>query len=83
MEWSNGLLGRATSEEGALGRRVQRRGGEGARPSIPSLLPHPGPSTVRRRALGMGFLSALSHSWFGMIFFKYVASILPPIIRVL
>jgi len=35
--------------------------------SLPSLPPHPGPSTVRRRAPGMGFLSALGYTLSGMI----------------
>lgn len=35
--------------------------------SLPSLPPHPGPSTVRKRAPGMGFLSALSYTLSGMM----------------
>ncbi|KAF9648877.1 hypothetical protein BDM02DRAFT_3155531 [Thelephora ganbajun] len=64
---SSSLPGRAASEEG---RNEDEQGEEQDHPtqqSLPSLPPHPGPSTVRRRAPGMGFLSALSYTLSGMI----------------
>lgn len=69
MHRSSSMPGRAASEEGE-GRGEEEQEEEQDLPtqqSLPSLPPHPGPSTVRRRAPGMGFLSALGYTLSGMI----------------
>ena len=66
---SSSLPGRAAPEE-EEGENESGEGGEQDPPmqqSLPSLPPHPGPSAARRRAPGMGFLSALSYTLSGMI----------------
>lgn len=69
VQRSSSLPGRAAPEEDE-GENQEEEGEEEDHPtqqSLPSLPPHPGPSTVRRRAPGMGFLSALSYTLSGMI----------------
>ena len=69
VQRSSSLPGRTTSEEDVR-ENEDGTGEEEEHPtqqSLPSLPPHPGPSTVRRRAPGMGFLSALSYTLSGMI----------------
>ena len=69
VQRSSSLPGRATSGEGE-GEDEEGNGEEQDQPaqqSLPSLPPHPGPSTVRRRAPGMGFFSALGYTLSGMI----------------
>ena len=67
VQRSSSLPGRAASEEGenedVQGEEQESR----TQQSLPSLPPHPNPSSVRRRAPGMGFLSALSYTLSGMI----------------
>jgi len=71
VQRSSSLPGRATPVEGeGENGEGEGEGEEQDHPiqqSLPSLPPHPGPSTVRRRAPGMGFLSALSYTLSGMI----------------
>lgn len=69
VQRSSSLPGRAVPEEGE-GENDGEEGEEQDPPtqqSLPSLPPHPGPSAVRRRAPGMGFLSALGYTLSGMI----------------
>jgi len=69
VQRSSSLPHRAASEEGER----ENEGEEGeeqdhpTQQSLPSLPPHPGPSSVRRRAPGMGFLSALGYTLSGMV----------------
>jgi hypothetical protein len=69
VQRSSSLPGRAASGDDE-GENEEEQGEEQDRhtqQSLPSLPPHPGPSTVRRRAPGMGFLSALSYTLSGMM----------------
>ena len=69
VQRSSSLPGRAASVDGE-GETEEGNEEEQDHPtqqSLPSLPPHPGPSTVRRRAPGMGFLSALSYTLSGMM----------------
>jgi hypothetical protein len=69
VQRSSSLPGRAAPEEGE-GENEGEEGEEQDPPtqqSLPSLPPHPGPNTARRRAPGMGLLSALSYTLSGMI----------------
>ena len=69
VQRSSSLPGRAASGEGE-GEDEEEQGEEQDHPtqqSLPSLPPHPGPSAVRRRAPGMGFLSALGYTLSGMM----------------
>ena len=68
VQRSSSLPGRAAPEEGQ--EDDDEQGEEQDNPtqqSLPSLPPHPNPSTARRRAPGMGLLSALSYTLSGMI----------------
>jgi hypothetical protein len=68
VQRSSSLPGRAASEEGE--RRedgVDEEQDHSTQQSLPSLPPHPGPSSGRRRAPGMGLLNALSYTFSGMI----------------
>jgi len=72
VQRSSSLPGRAAPEEGEEEGEGNEEGNEEeqdhpTQQSLPSLPPHPGPSTVRRRAPGMGFLSALSYTFSGMM----------------
>ena len=72
VQRSSSLPGRAASGEGEAEGEGKEEGQEEeedhpTQQSLPSLPPHPGPSTVRRRAPGMGFLSALSYTLSGMM----------------
>ena len=70
VQRSSSLPGRAAPEEEGEGENEEEQGEEQDHPtqqSLPSLPPHPGPSTVRRRAPGMGFLSALGYTLSGMV----------------
>lgn len=71
VQRSSSLPSRAAPEEGeGENEEGEEEGEEQDHPtqqSLPSLPPHPGPSTVRRRAPGMGLLSALSYTLSGMI----------------
>jgi len=69
VQRSSSLPSRAAPEEGE-GENEEGEEEEQDHPtqqSLPSLPPHPGPSTVRRRAPGMGLLSALGYTLSGMI----------------
>ena len=70
VQRSSSLPGRASSEDGERDRDGTEEEEEQEHPtqqSLPSLPPHPGPSSSRRRAPGMGLLSALSYTFSGMI----------------
>lgn len=69
VQRSSSLPGRPTSEEGDKNDddEQEEEQDQPTQQSLPSLPPHPGPSTVRRRAPGMGFLSALGYTLSGMI----------------
>ena len=66
---SSSLPGRAApgEDEGGNEEEQEEDQDHSTQQSLPSLPPHPGPSSVRRRAPGMGFLSALSYTFSGMI----------------
>lgn len=70
VQRSSSLPGRAASGEGEVKDDEEQEEEDQDHPtqqSLPSLPPHPGPSTVRRRAPGMGFLNALSYTLSGMM----------------
>ena len=69
VQRSSSLPGRAASgeDEGENEEVNEEEQDHPTQQSLPSLPPHPGPSTVRRRAPGMGFLSALGYTLSGMI----------------
>jgi sorting nexin-4 len=66
-----GRLQRRNSDPGESPRGESERQGDPGNQQEPSmsavLPPHPGPSNIRRRAPGMGFLSALSYTLHGMM----------------
>jgi len=67
----NGRLRRRNSDPGESPRPETERPDESGRQQESSvsvvLPPHPGPSTLKRRAPGMGFLNALSYTLHGMM----------------
>ena len=69
VQRSSSLPGRAAPEEDKEENEegTEEEQDHPTQQSLPSLPPHPGPSTFRRRAPGMGFLSALSYTLSGMI----------------
>jgi sorting nexin-41/42 len=67
MHRSTSLPGRAAPEEDENEDEQEEEQDHPTQQSLPSLPPHPNPSTVRRRAPGMGFLSALGYTLSGMI----------------
>ena len=69
VQRSSSLPGRASSEDGERDRdgTEEEEQEHPTQQSLPSLPPHPGPSSSRRRAPGMGLLSALSYTFSGMI----------------
>ena len=68
MHRSTSLPGRAAPDEGENeDDQGEEQDQHPTQQSLPSLPPHPNPSTVRRRAPGMGFLSALGYTLSGMI----------------
>jgi len=68
VQRSSSLPGRAAPEEGEEENdEGEEESDQPTQQSMPSLPPHPGPSTVRKRTPGMGLLSALSYTLSGMI----------------
>lgn len=67
VQRSSSLPGRASSEDGENEDGQDEERDHPTQQSLPSLPPHPNPSTIRRRAPGMGFLSALGYTLSGMI----------------
>jgi len=68
VQRSSSLPGRAAApDEGENEEAQDEEQDHPTQQSLPSLPPHPNPSPVRRRAPGMGFLSALSYTFSGMI----------------
>ena len=64
---SSSMSGRAAPEGGGDEDGQEEEQDHPTQQSLPSLPPHPNPSPVRRRAPGMGFLSALGYTLSGMI----------------
>lgn len=68
VQRSSSLPGRPASEEPENeDRQAEQEEDHPTQQSLPSLPPHPNPSPVRRRAPGMGFLSALSYTLSSMV----------------
>ena len=67
VQRSSSLPGRAAPEEDENEEGQEEEQDPPAQQSLPSLPPHPNPSPVRRRAPGMGLLSALGYTLSGMI----------------